>query len=145
MKRSAEGGLQLASIGEQPLKETKIYTSLMQTMALSHMKPEGYEDVDLPYDLFCPSVQQKLTETGGNRYQCEFVICRQIFTSIELAKKYLRTTCHHKMTLKAVIEDEAASQEDGVALSDVAPVVDIPTFTKQPFTEIDFLGDEQVN
>ena len=54
MKRSAEGGLHLASIGEQPLKETKIYTSLMQTMALSHMKPERYEDVDLPYDLFCP-------------------------------------------------------------------------------------------
>ena len=136
MKRSAEGGLQLASIWEQPLKETKIYTSLMQTMALSHMKPEGYEDVDLPYDLFCPSVQKTLRETGGSRYQCEFVKCRQIFTSLELAKKHLRITGHNKMTLKAVIEDEAASQEDGVA------VADIPTFMKQPFTEIDFLDDD---
>ena len=43
------------------------------------------------------------------------------------------------------MEDEAASQEDGVALNDIAPVVDIPTFMKQPFTEIDFLDDEQVN
>ena len=136
MKRSAEGGLQLASTGEQPLKETKIYTSLMQTMALSHMKPEGYEDVDLPYDLFCPSVQQKLRKTGGSRYQCELVKCRQISTSLELAKKHLRITGHNKMTLKAVIEDEAASQEDGVA------VADIPTFMKQPFKEIHFLDDD---
>ena len=71
--------------------------------------------------------------------------CRQIFTSLELAKKHLRITGHHKMTLKAVVEDEAASQEEGVALSDVAPIVDIQTFMKQPFTEINFLDDEQVN
>ena len=53
---------------------------------------------------------------------------------LELAKKHL------KMTLRAVIEDEAASQEDGVA-----PIVDIAAFMKEPFTEIDFLDDEQVN
>ena len=65
IKRSPESGLQLAGIGEQPVKDKKIYTSLLQTMALSHLKPSGYEQVDLPYDLFCPSVQKKLAEKGG--------------------------------------------------------------------------------
>ena len=31
IKRNFEGGLQLASIGEQPVKERKIYTGLLQT------------------------------------------------------------------------------------------------------------------
>ena len=76
---------------------------------------------------------------------CEFAKCRQIFASLELAKKHLRITGHHKMTLKALTKDETASQEDGVALSDVAPIIDISIFMKQPFTEIDFLDDERLN
>ena len=141
MKRSAEGGLQLANIGEQPVKETKIYTGLMQTMALLHMKPEGYEDVDLPYDLFCPSVQKKLAEKGGSRYQCDSMKCRQIFTSLELAKMHLRLTGHKRMAMKTVTDDESASHDDE-ASKDVAPIVDIATFMKQPFTETDVLDDE---
>ena len=77
IKRSTESGVQLASIGEQPVKDKKIYTNLIQTLALSHLKPSGYEEVGLPYDLFCPSVHKKLAEKDGSRYQCEFVKCKK--------------------------------------------------------------------
>ena len=55
IKRSIDSGIKLADIGDVPIKEN-IYTDLFQTLALSHLKPIGYENLDLPYDLFCPSV-----------------------------------------------------------------------------------------
>ncbi len=103
LKSSAESGVQLACIGEQPVKEKKIYTSPLQTMALSHLKPSGYEKVVLPYHLFCPSVQKKLAEKDGSRYQCEFVKCEKIFTTLELAKLRLKSTGHIKLAMKAAI------------------------------------------
>lgn len=57
IKRGAESGIQLVTIGEQPVK--KIYTSLLQTIVL--LESYGLRGSDLPYDLFCPSVQ-KLAE-----------------------------------------------------------------------------------
>ena len=47
-----------------------------------------------------------------------------------------------KVSMKAVTEDEPASHDDEVALSVLAPIVDIATFMKQPFTEVDFLEEE---
>ena len=40
-----------------------------------------------------------------------------------------------KMVMRTVTEDEAASNDYELALSDVAHTLDITTFMKQPFTE----------
>ena len=48
IKRSEESGMQLANIGEQPLKRKRVYTSITETMALSHLRPKGYEEIELP-------------------------------------------------------------------------------------------------
>ena len=44
--------------------------------------------------------------------------------------------------MKTVSRDEAVSHNVELALSYVAPIVDIITFMKQPFTEIDFLDEK---
>ena len=54
----------------------------------------------------------------------------------------LKITGHKKMAMKTVANDEAASHDDKAAPSGVAPIVDIATFMKQPFTETDFLDDK---
>ena len=112
IKRSPESGLQLAGIGEQPVKDKKIYTSFLQTMALSHLKPNGCEQVDLPYDLFCSSVQKKLAEKGGSRYQCVFAKCKKIFTTLELAKLHLKITGHKKLAMQRAREDETTDEDE---------------------------------
>ena len=86
VKRCKESGLQLASIGEEPLKDKRIYTSIMETMALAHLKPKGYDNVELPYDLFCPSVQKRITNSGGERYQCVYSGCKKIFTTLCISR-----------------------------------------------------------
>ena len=112
-------------------------------MALSHLKLSGYEEVGLPYDLFCPSVQKKLAEKDGSRYQCEFVKCKKIFATLELVKLHLKITGHKKLAMKATRKDEMTEEEDNTELySERAPLVDIANFLKHPFEEIDHLDDK---
>ena len=48
----------------EPVKYKTRYTNLSETIAFaSTLKPKGYELVELPYDFYCPSVQQKLKIT----------------------------------------------------------------------------------
>ena len=51
IKRSKQTGMQLANIGEEPLKRKRVYTNIMETMALSHLRPKGYGEIELSYDL----------------------------------------------------------------------------------------------
>ena len=76
IKRSEQSGMQLRNIGEEPLKRKRVYTSIMETMALSHLRPKGYEEIELQYNLYCPSVQKKTAESGGDWYQCIFSGCK---------------------------------------------------------------------
>ena len=46
------------------------------------------------------------------------------------------------MVMKTVTKDEAASHDDEIATSGVAPIGDIATFMKQPFTETDFFDEK---
>ena len=71
IKRSEQSGMQLANIGEEPPKGKRVYTSIMETSALSHLRSKGYGEIELPYDLYCPSIQKKLQSwvgTGINAY-----------------------------------------------------------------------------
>ena len=94
IKRSKQSGMQLANIGEEPLKGKRAYTSIMETMALSHLRPKGYGEIKLPYDLYCPSVQKKIAESSGDRYQCVFSGCKKLFTTLKLAKNHLKVSGH---------------------------------------------------
>ena len=60
-----------------------------------------------------------------------------------LQQDYLRITVHKKIAVKTVTKGEAASHDDEVAPSDVAIIVDIATFMKQPFR--DRLSRREVN
>ena len=70
------------------------------------------EQVDLPYDLFCSSVQKKLAEKGGSRYQCVFAKCKKIFTTLELAKLHLKITGHKKLAMQRAREDETTDEDE---------------------------------
>ena len=48
------------------------------------------------------------------------------------------------MATKTATDYEATSCDNEIATSDVAPILDIVTFMKQPITEMDFL-DEELN
>lgn len=103
--------IQLAERCEEPLKDKRIYTNLAQMMALAHLKPKGYENLNsLPYNLFCPSVQKKISEVGGERYQCCYDQCQRIFTTLVLANQHLRTTGHLKL-VAVNPSDESISEE----------------------------------
>ena len=52
--------MQLASIGEESVKDKRIYTDLLQNMAFSKLKPTVYEQVELPHQL--AKLLHKLTE-----------------------------------------------------------------------------------
>ena len=54
----------------------------------------------------------------------------------------VRTRQHKKRIMKTVTKDETASHDHEVETSDVAPIVDIAIFMKQPFTETDFLDEK---
>ena len=99
-KRSEQSGMQLENIGEEPLKGKRVYTSIMETMALSHLRPKGYGEIKLPYDLYCRSVQKKIAESGGDQYQCAFCGCKKLFTTLDLAKNHLKVRNHKKLARK---------------------------------------------
>ena len=105
IKRSEQSGMQLANIGEEPLKGKRVYTSIMETMALFHLRPKGYEEIELPYNLYCPSVQKKIAESGGDRYQCVLSGCKKLFTTLKLVKNYLKVPGHRKLARKEPIDD----------------------------------------
>ena len=72
-KRSKQSGMQLANIGEEPLKGKRVYTNIMETMALSNLRPKGYEETELSYDLYYIVHQyrrrlQSRVRTGINAY-----------------------------------------------------------------------------
>ena len=48
------------------------------------------------------------------------------------------------MAMKTVTKVEEASNDDEVATSDIAPILDIATFMKQPFTETDFVEEKLI-
>ena len=92
--------MQLANIGEEPLKGKRVYTSIMETMVLSHLRLKGYEEIELPYNLYCPSVQRKIADSGGDWYQCIISGCKKLFTTLELAKNHLKVSGHRKLVWK---------------------------------------------
>ena len=130
LKRSTESGIQLASIGEKSVKDNNIYTNHLQTMAFLHLKPTSYEQVELPYDLFFPSVRKKLKGKRGSRYQCNFAKCRKIFN---LAKLHLKLTGDKKLAMKAIQEDDNTEPESDAEPTEDDPFINIESFLKKQF------------
>ena len=122
IKRSIDSGIQLADIGDQPIKEKVVYTDLFQTMMLSHLKPVSYENVKLPYDLFCPSVQKKISDKDENRYVCMFSKCKNFFTTLDLANRHASETGHKKLARKEDMDQPDTPIID-VELSETAPII----------------------
>ena len=112
IKRTPAVGLELCKIGKTPLKNKRIYTDLSQTMAFDHLKPPGYALVELPYDLYCPSVQEKLKGPTGTKYQCQLPECKKIFTTLDLAKRHAMLTQHGKLAMEIVDHDNETHAAD---------------------------------
>ena len=128
MKRypQSTSSLGLGDIGETPIKDKRIYTSLTQTMAFSHLKPKGYELFHLPYDMYCPSVQSKLKDS---RYQCQLSTCLRVFTTLELAKRHSMLSGHSDLTMTTDDKELIHAIEE----NDQAPIVSAGEFMKLPF------------
>ena len=77
----------------------------METMALSHLRAKDYEEIEPLYDLYCPSVQKKIAESGGDRYKCVFSGCKKLFTTLELTKNHLKVSGHKKLARIEPIDD----------------------------------------
>ena len=144
IKRSEQSGMQLANIGEEPLKGKRVYTSIMETMVLSHLRPKGYEEIELPYDLYCPSVQKKIAESGGGRYQCVFSGCKKLFTTLELAKNHLKVSGLRKLARKEPIDDcmDVDIVDEEIEICSAAPLMDINDFMQKQFVEVGGFYDE---
>ena len=64
LSRDSSGRLDVNS--NEPIKYKTRYTNISETLVFSStLKPRGYELVDLPYDFYCPSVQQMLKSANG--------------------------------------------------------------------------------
>ena len=59
-------------------------------------------------------------------------------------RHHFRITGHKRISMKTVTKDEAAIHDDEVATSDIAPILDIATFMKHPFTESDVLDSSEM-
>ena len=112
-------------------------------MAFDHLKPPGYALVEVPYDLYCPSVQEKLKGPTGTKYQCQLPECKKIFTTLDLAKRHAMLTQHGKLAMEIVDHDNethAADQpidEDLEVLDyDHAPVVIPAKFIRSQFESL---------
>ena len=129
MKRNPQStsSLGLCDIGETPIKDKRIYTSLTQTMAFSHLKPKGYELVHLPYDMYCPSVQSKLKDS-----RCQLSTC---FTTLDLAKRHSMLSGHSDLTMTMTMDDEEPIH--AIEENDQAPIVSAGEFLKLPFVTDD--------
>ena len=144
IKRSEQPGMQLTKIGEEPLKGKRVYTSIMETMALCNLRLKGYEDIRLPYNLYCPSVQKKITVLGGDQYQRVFSGCTKLFTMLELAKNHLKVSGHRKLAQKESIDNcmDIDIIDEEIEIYSAAPLVAINDFMQKPFVEVAGLYDK---
>ena len=102
----------------------------METMALSHLRLKGYEEIKLPYDLYCPSVQKKIGESGGDWYQYVFSGCKKLFTTVELAKNDLKVSGNRKLAWKEPIDNcmDVDIVDEEIEICSAAPLVAINDF-----------------
>ena len=71
----------LFPLGNFPAKNKVVYASLANfELGAFDLKPEGYELVSLPYDLYCPLVQDKVKGAGISRYICKALRCKKNFS-----------------------------------------------------------------
>ena len=118
--------IKTAGAGQLPVKYNIVYTNLSQTLWLSEtLKPEGYEFVNLPYDYFCPSVQAKLEKNGGERYECKLSTCRNIFTTLALAKKHVMLSGHSQV----IIDQQPDTSDTTVSDNEELEVVEVDNDT----------------
>ena len=87
-----------------------------------------YELVQLPYDMYCPSVQKKIKDS---RYQCQLPTCLKIFTTLDLAKRHYMLSGHTELSIAIQSEEAQTSNEDSDF--DQAPVVSATEFLKLSF------------
>ena len=134
LKRNPQStsSLGLCDIGETHIKDKRIYTSLTQTMAFSHLKPKGYELVHLPYDMYCPSVHSKLKDS---RYQCQLSTCLRVFTTMYFAKQHSMLSGHSDLTITMTMDDEEPIH--AIEENDQAPIVSAGEFLKLAFVTDD--------
>ena len=83
-----------------------MYASLAHTMALSHLKPDGYELISSLYEFYCPSVQSKVKQTDGHRYQCQDPSCKKLFTTLELAMRHIMLSGHSQVQVQTPEDDD---------------------------------------
>ena len=103
LSRDSSGNIAVDSA--ESVKYKTRYTNLAETLAFGgSLKPKGYELIELPYDFYCPSVQQKLSEHGGHRYQCG--TCNKLFTTLALADKHIKLL-GHKVSLNCPVDVES--------------------------------------
>ena len=76
------------------------------------------------------------TQTKGEGV---FMQCRCPGVQNATTRQHLRITRYKKMAMKTVTRVEADSHDDHIAMIDIAPIGDIATSMKQPFTQTDFL------
>ena len=132
--------LKVAEAGEKPVKDRLVYTNLAQTLMLSQLKPSGYELIKLPYDYYCPSVQDKLKQSGGERYQCVLSRCRKRFTTLELANKHSMLSGHTDLHLQDQHHDsitirDVPKDEDEIDKALIIPPGKIPAFLRSQFED----------
>ena len=120
LSRDSSGKIDVNST--ESIKYKTRYTSLSETIAFaSSLKPKGYELIEIPYDFYCPSVQQRLKSDNGHRYQCG--TCFKLFTTLALADKHIKLS-GHQVSLRSPAE-EAVIEHDVVDLvNDGAIVID---------------------
>ena len=110
----------------------------------SHLRPKGYEEIELPYDLYCPSVQKKVAESGGDWHQYAFSGCKKLFTTLKLAKNHLKVSGLRKLAQKEPIDDcmDVDILDEEIEICSAAPLVVINDFMQEPFVEVAGLYDE---
>ena len=115
-----------------------MYTNLAQTLWLSQtLKPAGYKLVDLPYDLFCPSVQEKLMQDGSSRYQCKLNSYKKVYTTLALAQKHFMLSGHDQLhVLQDVdVDDEDSGPDEECDEAVIIPTGQISSFMSAQFEE----------
>ena len=133
LSRDSSGRIDVNST--EPIKYKTRYSSLAETLVFaSVLKPKGYELIQLPYDFYCPSVQQKLSAEGGHRYQCG--TCKKIFTTLVLADKHIKLHGHEislSCPVDEAVEDQEAVLELDLDNEDGAPIIqDLEMFLSNP-------------
>ena len=66
----------------------------------------------MPYDHFCPSVQEKLKKLGGDRYRCKLNSCKKTFTTLALSTKHLQLTGQAEISARNMIVQPDSDDEE---------------------------------